>query len=273
MIRAHFLTYCCVFSCLAVTSAAQQPELNARDAFWSASDLVGKRTPAAAPRKSTASTNAASSSKKPQANPSVTVVNGDAGQGGISEVSQHAPLGLRYSVLKRRPDGTFEEVSPDTAFHAGESIRLSVMSNQGGYLYIIQKGTSGKWQPLYPPPGQAETKLIAGTDYLIPGGQDEVFKFKGEPGEEKLFVLLTRTPETNLDDRIQELRSHQTTGINEQVVAQLRQEVQSRDLVFTKSEDDDGAAPGGDKATYVVNKATNNTPDPHIVVDVVLSHK
>lgn len=256
-----------------VAAYAQQEELNARDAFWSASDLVGKRPSNITPHKaaSTASSNTSAATHAPKHSSSVTVVDANS----LQKVSLHAPLGLRYSVLKRKPDGTFEEVSPDAVFHAGDRIRLSVMSNQDGYLYIIEQGTSGKWRPLYPPPGQTETKLNPGTDYLIPGGPNEFFQFSGDPGQEKLFVLLSRTPETNLDETIEALRNHQATGINDQVVARLRNDVQSRDLVFTKSDDTQPAsdASGGDQATYVVNKATNNTPDPHIVVDVVLSHK
>jgi hypothetical protein len=190
--------------------------------------------------------------------------------------ASNTPLGLRYSVLKPRADGTFEEVSPDSVFHMGDRIRLSLMSNQEGYLYIIEHGSSGKWQPLYPPPGESGRKLIAGQEYLIPGGPGEFFEFNGETGQEKLFVLLSRTPETNLDQVIEALRNQRSGAISEQIVAQLRNEVQSRDLVFTKSDDDQNAsgrtAPE-DRATYVVNKATNKTPDPHIVVDVVLSHR
>jgi hypothetical protein len=265
-----------------LTAAAQDDGLNARDAFWSASDLVGKRTPPTTQHKSTVVASGTSalngqSGKAPKSKPSVTVMNGDPGPAGTIAVSQHSPLGLRYSVLKRKLDGTFEEVSPESVFHVGDCIRLSVMSNQEGYLYIIQKGTSGEWRPLYPPAGQADTKLIPGTDYLIPGGQKEFFTFSGHPGEEKLFVLLTRAPETNLDQTIEALRTHQVQGLDDQVVARLREDVQSRDLVFTKSEDTDqpasGEAVGADKATYVVNRATNKAADPHIVVDVVLSHK
>lgn len=284
MMRTRFITYgvASVF-CLAGAVSAQQDELNARDAFWSASDLVGKRpSKAAAPKstaaKSTSSRASSDGTQTSQPTPSVTVLDAGSIHGGNTQrVSQHAPLGLRYSVLKRRADGTFEEISPEAVFHAGDRIRLSVMSNQEGYLYIIEQGTSGKWRPLYPPPGAAETKLVAGTEYLIPGGANEFFQFSGEPGDEKLFVLLARTPETNLDETIEALRTHQSTGgINDRVVARLRQDVQSRDLVFTKSDEDQAGsahADGADKATYVVNKATNSTPDPHIVVDVVLSHK
>ncbi len=140
----------------------------------------------------------------------------------------------------------------------------------------MSRGRAGSGGLCIRRPGTAETKLTPGTEYLIPGGRNEFFQFSGEPGDEKLFVLLARTPETNLDETIEGLQKHQSTGINDQVVARLRQDVQSRDLVFTKSDEEQAGAddrPGADKATYVVNKATNKTPDPHIVVDVVLSHK
>jgi hypothetical protein len=264
-----------VFACFATAARAQQEELNARDAFWSAADLVGKH-PSAAPVRKSAPVLAATPSKLVRTNAaepkgSVTIMDA-----GLQKVSMSAPLGLRYSVLKRRGDGTFEEVPPDAAFHAGDRIRLSVMSNQESYLHIIEQGTSGKWRPLYPPANDTPTKLTAGQEYLIPGGPDEFFQFSGDPGQEKLFVLLSRTPQTNLDQTIEALRNRQSSGINDQLVAELRGEVQSRDLVFTKFDDDQKPSTSSaqeDKATYVVNKATNKTADPHIVVDVVLSHR
>src|SRR5579884_435753 len=231
---------------LATFASAQDNGLNARDAFWSAADLVGKRPPT--PQKTAAKRSAASALK----------------------VAVKAPLGLRYSVLKRRADGTFEEVSPDSEFHAGDSIRLSLMSNQPGYLYIIEHGSSGKWRPLYPPPGGSETKLSAGQEYLVPG--DGSFQFDADSGQEKLFVLLSREPETNLDETIASLQRANGGALNDQVIAKLQGEVQSRDLVFTKA-DDTASSSQSDKATYVVNKASEKTADPHIVVNVVLSHK
>lgn len=261
-------------ACFALTSAAagQEPEINARDAFWSAADLVGKRPPAASQHKASAApqpSNPTSGQSKILRTPSRV------NESGAQTVSVKAPLGLRYSVLKGRPDGTYEEVSPDAVFHAGDRIRLSIMSNQEGYLYIIEHGSSGKWQPLYPPPGSDETKVVPGQEYLIPGGEGEDFRVKGDPGPEKLFVVLSREPEADLDKTIEALRNRQENGVNEQLDAQLHSEVQSRDLVFAKADDEQGSTDAAhkDEATYVVNKASSKTADPHIVVDVVLSHK
>lgn len=280
--RVFFLCGGTAFLCFALGGVAysqhpeSQPELNARDAFWSSADLVGKR-PAAhassvhhvkAPEPAVASEPAAA----PRPAPSVSVVDSNT----LEKVSVQAPLGLRYSVLKKLDDGTYQEISPDSVFHAGDQIRLSLMANQDGYLYVIEQGSSGRWVPLYP--GASATggtaaaesnKLIPGKEYIVPGSG--AWRFTGSPGQEKLFVMLSRTPETNLEGTIASLKSQQD-GINDQLVAQLRSEVQSRDLVFTNGDDTQSSAEG-DKANYVINKATNQTQDPHVVVDVVLSHK
>lgn len=249
---------------------ASQPELNARDAFWSSADLVGKR-PAAhaatvhhvkAPEPAITDQSTA-----PKPAPSVSVVDSNT----LEKVSVHAPLGLRYAVLKKLEDSTYQEISPDSVFHAGDQIRLSLMANQDGYLYVIEQGSSGRWVPLYPGGSAApdSNKLVPGKEYIIPGSG--AWRFTGSPGQEKLFVMLSRTPEANLEETIASLKSRQD-GINDQLVAQLRNEVQSRDLVFTNGDDTQSSAEG-DKANYVINKATNQTQDPHVVVDVVLSHK
>jgi len=260
---------CFAWGCVAL---GQQPELNARDAFWSSADLVGKRpTPArvSAPsrRPSVVEPVVSGQTTSPKPAPSVAVVDSNT----LEKVSVHAPLGLRYAVLKKLEDGTYQEISPEAVFHAGDQIRLSLMSNQEGFLYVIEQGSSGRWVPLYPAgrPNSEGNKLVPGKEYIVPASG--AWRFTGEPGQEKLFVMLSRSPETNLDETIASLKNHQE-GLNDQLVAQLRSEVQSRDLVFTSGDDTQPAAQG-DKASYVVNKATSQTPDPHVVVDVVLSHK
>lgn len=274
--RAFFLCAGTAVVCFALGGVAygqqpeSQPELNARDAFWSSADLVGKRPAAHAPavhRAKAPEPPITEQSTPPKPAPSVSVVDSNT----LEKVSVHAPLGLRYAVLKKLDDGTYQEISPDSVFHAGDQIRLSLMANQDGYLYVIEQGSSGRWVPLYPGGSAApdSNKLVPGKDYIVPGSG--AWRFTGSPGQEKLFVMLSRTPETNLEETIASLKSRQD-GINDQLVAQLRSEVQSRDLVFTSGDDTQSSA-GGDKANYVVNKATNQSQDPHVVVDVVLSHK
>jgi len=50
------------------------------------------------------------------------------------------------------------------------------------------------------------------------------------------------------------------------VIEQLREQVQSRDLVFTKTDDEE-------KAVYVVNAGAKANANSRVVVDVKLNHK
>src|SRR5215467_581780 len=86
---------CFAWGCVAL---GQQPELNARDAFWSSADLVGKRpTPArvSAPsrRPSVVEPVVSGQTTSPKPAPSVAVVDSNT----LEKVSVHAPLGLRYA--------------------------------------------------------------------------------------------------------------------------------------------------------------------------------
>src|SRR6267143_1083349 len=66
------------------------------------------------------------------------------------KTSAAAPLGLRYSILKQMSGGETLEVDPDSVFHSGDRIRLSIEANDNGYLYIVLRGSSGNWGLLFP---------------------------------------------------------------------------------------------------------------------------
>ena len=58
-------------------------------------------------------------------------------------------LGLRYSVLKLLGNEKLE-LSPDSVFHSGDRIQLNIEVNDAGYLYILHRGSSGAWKPMFP---------------------------------------------------------------------------------------------------------------------------
>ncbi len=263
--------------CFVFTDAGsgQQNELNpsARDAFWSAADLVGKPPPPG-PRPHVT----ARPDKKP--------INS-----GSHRVTVNDPLGLRYSLLKHRPDGTFDEVSPASVFQLGDKIRMKLMPNQAGYLYIIQQGSSGAWSLLYPPAGTEGTnRLEAGQEYLVPSRG--LWTIQGIPGQEKIFVMLTHEPEADLDRVISSIqgvaRGIDTNAdpIDQRAADKIGADIarteeglrRDRDLVYTDSDDDPDALSSSrlsgdkDQATYVINKLTQSA-DPKIVVNVVLQHR
>ena len=198
------------------------------------------------------------------------------------------PLGLRYSILKRQDDA-FREVDPESTFRSGDAIRVSVEANDTGYLYIVMKGTSGNWRLLFPSPeiDNGNNRVARGRRYQIPS--KNAFVFDEQPGTEKLFLVLTRRPEPDLEKLIYALSSGQelpadTTrpeaksmimaenrqAIGDDLVTRLRGRVLARDLVFEKV---DEKTPGEVKETavYVVNH--KRSADSRLVVDIQLEHR
>ena len=69
-------------------------------------------------------------------------------------------------------DGRYDEVDTDSVFRSGDKIRVSVESNDNGYLYIVQQGSSKTWNLLFP---NADTehgsnRIERHREIEIPGG-------------------------------------------------------------------------------------------------------
>lgn len=196
----------------------------------------------------------------------------------------NVPLGLRYSVMKREGD-KFTDVDADATFRSGDRIRIKVDSNTTGYLYVVAQGSSGNWSLLFPSADVqgGNNRIEKGSSQQIPPGNKGQFVFNDQLGTEKLFLVLTRQPEADLDKLIYSINGASNTSadrtlmakatVGNDVVDRLRGEVKSRDLVFEKvdeiKEQPDGQAKT-DKATYVVNPSRAN--DAMLVVDVALKH-
>lgn len=207
--------------------------------------------------------------------------------------SKAAALGLRYSLLKYVGDTEYVEVDPEITFRSGEKIRLRVQSNDDAYLYVVMQGSSGAWRVMFPADefGEGSNRVLAGRVYDIPGRSRLVFD--EQAGVEKLFLILTRRPETQMDKLIYDLDNRKapvpaqgnrpgeqrllmaSAAIGNPLVDQLRAGVRTRDLVFEKVDETKPAPPaaGGMKETavYVVNAST--AADARLVADIQLRHR
>ena len=198
------------------------------------------------------------------------------------------PLGLRYSLLKQAPGGGTAEVDSDTVFHSGDRIRLSIESNDTAYLYIVHQGSSGQWKVLFPAAeiGGGNNRVEPGYGYSIP--PRHWFAFDEQVGEERLFVLLSRQPEQDLESLIYQLQdpgkpakrpkkeketlllAMNMPPIENSVIDRLRNRVASRDLVFEKV--DEGKAEGEkEKAIYIVNRTGED--EARVIADITLKHE
>ena len=294
-------------------TAMSQEGLTPRDAFWSASDLQDIAPNPAGASKDKATTNetatatSASKSKRvehasdasqppPRTTPAAHLV-ALKGYGAephmvkFSSPSQQ-PLGLRYALIQIRGNGELSEVSPETTFHSGDRVKISLMANQPGYIYIIQQGSSGNWRPLFPAQGDLpdSNRVEAGHIYQVPSGKS--FQFNQQTGEERLFLLLSRQVVSDLDGVIFTLRQKQKDAptspspspvsgpAQDQVEAANRisddlvQKLQSRDLMEVEDPPQETKDPSlGETAIYVVSQGKGNNSASQVFANLVLDHR
>lgn len=195
-------------------------------------------------------------------------------------------LGLRYSILKYDSSGAAEETDTDSVFRTGDRIRLRVSVNEPGYLYVAHKGSSGSWRMLFPSEelDGGSNAVVPGREYDLPGRTRLVFD--ETPGEERIFVVLSRTPEQQMDRLIYDLDQKGAPArkdapktllaeakIPDSMISSTR--MAARDLVFEKV-DSSKPAPsnaGGrrENAVYVVNASASK--DARLVTDIRLNHR
>ncbi len=251
----------------------EKPVLRARELFYTpAADAA--TPPPSAPAK------AAPTKPAVKAKPPAPAAKGE----DTHTISAPVPLGLRYSVLKRDASGSYGEVDADTNFRSGDRIRIQVDANTSGYLYIVTQGSSGNWTLLFPSKEVAggSNHVQKGDSRLIPSGDRGQFLFDENAGAEKLFIVLARQPEPDLDKLIYSISGSKNGGaatpdrslmasaaLHDDVVSHLRQ-VSSRDLVFEKVDAAD-ASGHMENAAYVVNPS--KAPDARLVADLVLKHR
>ncbi len=196
------------------------------------------------------------------------------------------PLGLKCTILKLT-DGEMTAVPADTVFHAGDKIQLEVQANSPGYLYIISKGSSGTWKPMFPSSevDEGNNHVDGWHSYTLPPKSRMVFD--QQTGTERIFIVFSREPETDLEKTIYSLQSGKahpaaapqeapkpkqmimTASVDEATVGRLRNTF-SRDLVIERVDEN---TPGEKKETavYVVNPT--GSPDSRVVADLALVHQ
>jgi hypothetical protein len=195
-------------------------------------------------------------------------------------------------MLKQTADGGVAEVDSETVFRSGDRIRLTVAITETAYVYVVARGSSGKWQVLFPSPeiGQGSNLIPKGLIYPIPAGH--WFAFDEQVGEENLFVMVSRRPERDLDSLIYQLKESgadpapsqndapvlmaaNIPPVDDALIRRLRSEVIARDLVFEKVDDSGSTATADvmkpEKAVYIVNKTGAN--DSRVVADIKLQHR
>ncbi len=274
--------------------------MTARELFYSAAQTPPSVKPPEVQRKQTKSPPRVVVAAQPKTEPPVTPRRDSALPGGAKLITVAAglptsapppatgtPLGLKYSLLKLS-GGEWQEAPTDSVFHSGDRIRFRVETNGPGYLYIIAQGSSGTWSPMFPSPEMdgGSNRVEGFQSYIMP--LKTRFAFDEQPGTEKVFLILTREKEADLENMIFSLQGGKAkpasspavvpetappvlrASIDDAMVGRLRTSY-ARDLIVEAVEP---ATPGGEKkesAVYVVNPT--GSADSKLVVDLLLVHK
>ncbi|MBZ5591122.1 MAG: DUF4384 domain-containing protein [Acidobacteriia bacterium] len=279
---------CLLAGCaLSAGAGAQQDakKFTARELFYAAVDTptASGQKPAKAAAKAKPPSHKASASDQTVAGGAST---GQSSNGAVPVVKAayrpqgpHPALGLRYTILKKTGDAQ-AEVNAETTFHAGDRIRLAVEANDDGYLYVVNRGSSGTWKLLFPSPEikDGDNRVQKRVRYEIPSGY--TFTFDEQAGEEKLFIVLSRQPEPDLEGLIYSLGQGgqpaaekpkvlmASAAFGDDVIGKLRN-TYARDLIVEKV--DDEQTPKKEKAVYAVNPT--GSADSRVVADVTLKHQ
>ena len=195
-------------------------------------------------------------------------------------------LGLRYNLLLvDSQSGQSEPVDSDRVFEPGECVQLEFEANRSGYLYVLDRGSSGTWKPLLPSPDMPEESNIISSRARVRVPQDYCFKIEGPPGVDQLFVALSRNPSAvrDLDESIrpspapatpppvsQEATPPMTAELRlSHAVTNMEASMGSRDIKIAKigRPKETGEPPG---AVYVVN--TSDVPSDQVITEIRIRH-
>ena len=280
---------------------------SARDAFWSASDLITVApNPAAhkqnashsvsrrnAPGDGSGATDPSHGGKPARGNAEVAQLVMDNGYGAAPRLVKSAEnrLGLRCSIMLRNANNDYTEVTPGSVFHSGDHIRLSFLANEPGYFYVIQQGSTGSWSPIFPPSnaGLDANKILAGQPQVVPSGS-RAFQFDQNPGNEKLYIILSRTPIADIDRAIKNLKTgapvqpeKPAPGDGGAVLEAVNsipdvfvQRLASRDLSLVEEQKVNEPTKSdvqGEKAIYVVAKGSVPSAHDQVVLNLELRHE
>ncbi len=110
-----------------------------------------------------------------------------------SAAQAQAELNHRIDLVLEKKEGTsFRTVDPNYVFSAGDKIRFRLKSAVNGYLYVMDQGSSGVWQQLFPRDELTQSRRVAsGKQYLVPASGSGWFQVTGPPGYDNVYFLIS----------------------------------------------------------------------------------
>jgi hypothetical protein len=113
-----------------------------------------------------------------------------------SMAAQNLPKESRQSprievTLERQDGDLWKAVDPGFVFEKDDHVRFRFRANFDGFLYVMDYGTSGSYNLLFPRDETGrENKITSGTEYRIPATQ-AWFRIGGPPGHDIVYWMVT----------------------------------------------------------------------------------
>ena len=94
-------------------------------------------------------------------------------------------------TLERQQGGEWTVIDPGLVLDHDDHVRFRFRANFDGYLYVMNQGTSGSYELLFPREETGrQNKIEAGKEYRIPATQ-AWFRIDGPPGHDIVYWLVT----------------------------------------------------------------------------------
>ena len=97
--------------------------------------------------------------------------------------------------LEKKAGDAVRAVPQNTVFRNGDILRFRLTSQIDGYLYVVDKGSTGNTAVLFPAATTAGgNRIETGRSYLVPAEGDGWFEVSGPAGFDVLYFLVSATP-------------------------------------------------------------------------------
>ncbi|MGO9230702.1 MAG: DUF4384 domain-containing protein [Bryobacteraceae bacterium] len=113
-----------------------------------------------------------------------------ASAGGQTKTMEQGPHRMELT-LERQDAGAWRAVDPGLVLAHGDSVRFRFHTNFDGYLYVMNRGTSGSYEILFPREDTGkQNRIEAAKEYLVPAVSGS-FRVSGPPGQDILYWMVT----------------------------------------------------------------------------------
>jgi len=100
------------------------------------------------------------------------------------------PQRIRLTVERQDASG-WRQADPALVFSSGDHLRFRVSSNLPGYLYVMNHGTSGGYELLFPRSDTGNDNRIEAAKERVVPSSDGWFKVNGPPGHDVIYWVVS----------------------------------------------------------------------------------